>query len=206
MPAEKQNETIRIEKEDRIAWVILNRPEKRNAMSPQLHREMDAALDDLATDPDSDILVLTGAGDAFCAGQDIRLFFREAGKDPAAAHRARQASSNWRWRKLSTFPKPTIAMINGYCFGGAFTQACACDFAICRRRSDLRSFGSELGHSARRHRVVERGAGAELPRRALLRHDRRHLRRQEGEGDGLRQFLGAEGGAPEHHHRARHAS
>jgi feruloyl-CoA hydratase/lyase len=130
MPADKPYETIRVETEDRIAWVILNRPEKRNAMSPQLHREMDAALDDLAFDEASDVLVLTGAGEAFCAGQDIRLFFREAGKDPAAMHRARQASSNWRWHKLSAFPKPTIAMINGFCFGGAFTQACACDFAI----------------------------------------------------------------------------
>jgi feruloyl-CoA hydratase/lyase len=130
MPASKTYETVLVEIEDRIAWVILNRPEKRNAMSPQLHRDMDTVLDDLAHDPDSDVLVLTGAGDAWCAGQDIKLFFREGAKDPAAMHKARQASHNWRWQKLSAFPKPTIAMINGFCFGGAFTQACACDFAI----------------------------------------------------------------------------
>ena len=130
MPADTKYETILVEKQDRIAWVILNRPEKRNAMSPQLHRDMDAALDDLAHDPDSDVLVLTGAGEAWCAGQDIKLFFREGAKDPAAMAKARHASHSWRWQKLSTFPKPTIAMINGYCFGGAFTQACACDFAI----------------------------------------------------------------------------
>jgi trans-feruloyl-CoA hydratase/vanillin synthase len=124
-------ETILIEKSDRIAWLILNRPEKRNAMSPQLHRDMDAALDELADDPESDVLILTGAGDSWCAGQDIRLFFREGEKNPGAMRKARQASHNWRWAKLSTFPKPTIAMINGFCFGGAFTQACACDFAIC---------------------------------------------------------------------------
>jgi feruloyl-CoA hydratase/lyase len=127
---EKTYETILVEKSDRIAWVILNRPEKRNAMSPQLHRDMDAALDDLAYDADTDVLVLTGAGEAWCAGQDIKLFFRELGGKPAEMHKARQASHNWRWGKLSTFPKPTIAMINGFCFGGAFTQACACDFAI----------------------------------------------------------------------------
>jgi feruloyl-CoA hydratase/lyase len=131
MPEAKTYETILVEKQDRIAWVILNRPEKRNAMSPQLHREMDDALDDLAFDPDTDVLVLTGAGEAFCAGQDIRLFFREGAKDPAAMAKSRHASHSWRWQKLSTFPKPTIAMINGFCFGGAFTQACACDFAIC---------------------------------------------------------------------------
>ena len=44
--------------------------------------------------------------------------------------KARRASNQWRWQKLSTFPKPTIAMVNGFCFGGAFTQVCACDFAI----------------------------------------------------------------------------
>ena len=77
-------ESVKVEVKDGIGWAILNRPEKRNAMSPQLHREMDDALDDLAYDPDTDVLVLTGAGEAFCAGQDIRLFFREGAKDPAA--------------------------------------------------------------------------------------------------------------------------
>lgn len=123
-------ETIEITKDKGITFVTLNRPEKRNAMSPQLHREMDEALDDLAIDPYTHVLVLTGAGEAFCAGQDIELFFRGGAKDPAMMQRTRRASNRWRWQKLSTFPKPTIAMINGYCFGGAFTQVCACDFAI----------------------------------------------------------------------------
>ena len=123
-------ETIEITKDKGITFVTLNRPDKRNAMSPQLHREMDEALDDLAVDPETQVLVLTGAGEAFCAGQDIELFFRAGAKDPAMMQRTRRASNRWRWQKLSTFPKPTIAMINGYCFGGAFTQVCACDFAI----------------------------------------------------------------------------
>jgi trans-feruloyl-CoA hydratase/vanillin synthase len=66
-----QYETIAITKDKGITFVTLNRPEKRNAMSPQLHREMDEALDDLAIDPQTQVLVLTGAGEAFCAGQDI---------------------------------------------------------------------------------------------------------------------------------------
>jgi trans-feruloyl-CoA hydratase/vanillin synthase len=123
-------ETIQVTKEGGITWVTLNRPNKRNAMSPQLHQEMDDALDGLAIDRDTQVLILTGAGEAFCAGQDLELFFRAGAKDPAGMHRARRASNQWRWQKLSTFPKPTIAMINGYCFGGAFTQVCACDFAI----------------------------------------------------------------------------
>ena len=124
---------IKVEKtKDGITWVYFNRPEKRNAMSPTLHMEMDAVLDELATDPETKVLVITGAGDkAFSAGQDIKLIFRERmTAAPADIRRQRKASHNWRWTQLATFPKPTIAMVNGFCFGGAFTQLCAVDYAI----------------------------------------------------------------------------
>ena len=123
-------ETVLVDKEDGITWVTLNRPEKRNAMSPKMHLEMNDLLDELAYDSETKILVLTGAGEAFSAGQDIQLFFRNSDGDPAERARGRYASTQWRWNKLVAFPKPTIAMVNGYCFGGAFTQLCACDFAI----------------------------------------------------------------------------
>jgi feruloyl-CoA hydratase/lyase len=126
----KKYETIKVEKENGITWVILNRPDKRNAMSPQLHLDMDDVLDELAIDDETQVLVLTGAGEAFCAGQDIKLYFRGTETDPATRYKARRASNQWRWQKLSTFPAPTIAMVNGFCFGGGFTQVCACDFAI----------------------------------------------------------------------------
>jgi trans-feruloyl-CoA hydratase/vanillin synthase len=126
----KKYETVLIEKNDGITWLIMNRPEKRNAMSPQLHLEMDDALAELAVDPQTQVLVLTGAGDAFCAGQDIKLYFRANDDAPAARAKARHASNQWRWQRLSTFPQPTIAMVNGYCFGGGFTQVCACDLAL----------------------------------------------------------------------------
>src|SRR6266436_5568426 len=128
--AAKKYETIKVEKEDGITWVTFNRPDKRNAMSPQLHLEMDDVLDDLAVDDETEILVITGAGESFSAGQDIRLYFRGTETAPAMRAKARRASNQWRWQKLSTFPKPTIAMVNGFCFGGGFTQVCACDFAI----------------------------------------------------------------------------
>ncbi len=124
-------ENVLVEKESGITFAILNRPEKRNAMSPALHADMNNLLDELATDSETMVLVLTGAGKAFCAGQDIQLNFR--GRDtatPAENRRNRSASASWRWDKLVTFPKPTIAMVNGYCFGGAFTPLCACDYAI----------------------------------------------------------------------------
>jgi trans-feruloyl-CoA hydratase/vanillin synthase len=123
-------QTVKLERENGITWVILNRPDKRNAMSPQMHREMVDVLNELEFDPETAVLVLTGAGDAWCAGQDLQLFFRDLENDPKGQTRAHADSHMWRWQKLYTFPKPTIAMVNGYCFGGGFTQLVACDFAI----------------------------------------------------------------------------
>ena len=123
-------ETVKLEHDNGVTFVIMNRPAQRNAMSPQLHFDMNDALDDAVMDDDTKVVVLTGAGQAFCAGQDIKLFFRASDKDPKARLKNRRASHAWRWEKLSKFPKPTIAMVNGFCFGGAFTQVSACDFAI----------------------------------------------------------------------------
>jgi len=128
--SEKQYENILVEKGNGITWVRLNRPEKRNAMSPALHYDMEDALSRLAADEETKVLVLAGAGDAWCAGQDLRLYFRGTENDAVERRRSNEASHHWRWEILSAFPKPTIAMVHGYCFGGAFTQLCAVDFVI----------------------------------------------------------------------------
>jgi trans-feruloyl-CoA hydratase/vanillin synthase len=127
----KDYETIKIvQEDDGVTWLIFNRPEKRNAMSPQLHADCNDALRTLATDPRTRVLIVTGAGEAFCAGQDLKLFFRENDSNPAARFEAGENSHSWRWQRLSKFPKATIAMVNGFCFGGAFTQLIACDLAV----------------------------------------------------------------------------
>jgi trans-feruloyl-CoA hydratase/vanillin synthase len=128
--ADKEYENIKIEREGGITWVIFNRPEKRNAMSPGLHYDMEDALTRLYDDKETKVLVLTGAGQAFSAGQDLKTYFRENADNPVEKRRAGAASNHWRWDLVSNFPRPTIAMVNGYLFGGAFTQLCACDFAI----------------------------------------------------------------------------
>jgi trans-feruloyl-CoA hydratase/vanillin synthase len=128
--ADKKYDNIVIEREGGITFLMLNRPDKRNAMSPGLHFDMDDALDWLATDKQTRVLVIGGKGEAWCAGQDLRLYFRGTQNDPEQRYKANNASHNWRWERLSNFPKPTIAMVNGFAFGGAFTQLCACDFAI----------------------------------------------------------------------------
>ena len=130
---------IKVEFEDGIAWLILNRPEKRNAMSPQLNREMLGVLDALELDDRCKILVLTGAGESFSAGMDIKEYFRETDNaTPIEAMRVKRDSMGWQWRRLMFFPKPTIAMVNGWCFGGAFTPLVACDVAIA---ADEATFG-----------------------------------------------------------------
>ena len=128
--ADKIYENIRIEREGHVTFLVLNRPEKRNAMSPGLHYDVQDALKWLDDDEQTRVLVLTGAGDAWCAGQDLKLYFRETSNNPMERKKSNTASHNWRWELLTRFTKPTIAMVNGYCFGGAFTQLCACDFAI----------------------------------------------------------------------------
>src|SRR5262245_7040178 len=150
-------ETVKVEHENGIAWVTLNRPDKRNAMSPQLHYEMCDVLDTLEHDPQAKVLVLTGAGDAWCAGQDLKLFFRDLDDKPVERTRAGAASHYWRWQKLFTYAKPTIAMVNGFCFGGGFTQLIACDFAIAAEDAQFGHVRGQLGHPAGRLR--QQGAG-----------------------------------------------
>lgn len=123
-------ETILVDVEDRVATLTLNRPEKRNAMNPRLTEEVTDALEALRYDDDARVLVITGAGESFCAGMDLKEFFIDLKDDPAEYDRISRLSIEWRGRTLRHFPKPTIAMVNGHCFGGAFTIVEACDLAV----------------------------------------------------------------------------
>src|SRR6267142_2710483 len=128
--ADKQYENILIEREGGITFLWLNRPDKRNAMSPDLHFDMDDALDWLATDKQTKVLILGGKGEAWCAGQDLRLYFRGTQDDPEKRYKATHASHHWRRERLSQLPKLTIARVQGYAFGGAFTHLSDRDFAV----------------------------------------------------------------------------
>jgi trans-feruloyl-CoA hydratase/vanillin synthase len=122
---------VKVDRDDHgITWVTMNRPEKRNAMNPTMHYEMVDILARLEVDRDTRVIILTGAGESFCAGMDLKEYFRDTENDPAELQRARWAGQEWRWGRLWTLGKPTIAMVNGYCFGGAFVQLIACDIAI----------------------------------------------------------------------------
>ena len=130
-PPISHTENVMVKFQDGIAWVTLNRPHKKNAMSPALNREMIGILDALEVDNRCSVLVLTGAGDSYTAGMDIKEYFREVDKaTPIEVMRVRRESMSWQWRQLQRFPKPTVAMVNGWCFGGAFTSLVSCDLAI----------------------------------------------------------------------------
>lgn len=116
--------------ENGVAWVTLNRPDKRNAMNPTLNARMHRVLDEIEADKRCGVLVLTGAGDSFSAGMDLKEYFRETeAKGHIAIRRAQRDAYGW-WRRLRWLEQPTIAMVNGWCFGGAFTPVCACDLAF----------------------------------------------------------------------------
>jgi len=123
--------TVLVEVTDGIGWVTLNRPEKRNAMNPTLNREMAAALEAIEQDDDVKIVVITGAGSAWTAGMDLQEYFRDTDAGPEILQeRIRREACYWQWQLLRTFAKPTIAMVNGWCFGGGFSPLVACDLAI----------------------------------------------------------------------------
>jgi trans-feruloyl-CoA hydratase/vanillin synthase len=130
MANRKEYSCVLVETDDEgITWITFNRPEKRNAMNPTLHIEMEQILFGIETEPASKVIVLTGAGNSWSAGMDLKQYFRETDNDPVA--RFRSVTANRRWTDMLTWSrKPTIAMVNGYCFGGAFTPLAACDIVI----------------------------------------------------------------------------
>ncbi|AEF88675.1 Naphthoate synthase [Delftia sp. Cs1-4] len=128
-----QFSTLQVERNvggDGITVLTFNRPEKRNAMNPLLHREATAALAKLRYDDATRVVVITGAGKAFSAGNDLKEFGLDLQNKPQEYDEVLRLAVEWRGRTLRQFPKPTIAMVNGYCFGGAFSIVEACDLAF----------------------------------------------------------------------------
>jgi feruloyl-CoA hydratase/lyase len=139
MSYEGRWKTVKVNVEAGIAWVTFNRPEKRNAMSPTLNKEMIDVLETIELDPEAQVLVLTGEGDAWTAGMDLKEYFREVDSGPdVVQERIRRDASRWQWQLLRMYSKPTIAMVNGWCFGGGFSPLVACDLAIA---ADEATFG-----------------------------------------------------------------
>lgn len=114
---------VRVETGGHTAVVTIDNPAKRNAMTPAMWESLPPLLDGLATDPAVRVVVLTGAGDTFCAGADITGLPRMGAGDGRDLSVAAETA-------LAGFPKPVIAAIRGYCIGGACQLAAACDLRL----------------------------------------------------------------------------
>lgn len=124
----RATEEIDIMIEERIARVVINRPERRNAMRLSMWRDMARAFEQLGADPKVRAVILTGAGSDFCVGADISEFqqVRADAIQSAAYEEAVDACST----AIASMPKPTIAALQGYCLGGGCHLAMACDFRV----------------------------------------------------------------------------
>ena len=165
--------TVDVKVEAGIAWVTFNRPEKRNAMSPTLNSEMIQVLETLELDADARVLVLTGAGDAWTAGMDLKEYFREIDAGPEilqekirrdacqlaveiaahvceADHRDGQRLVLWRRLFAARRVRPRHR----------------------GRRSRVRSFRDQLGHSAGQSGQQGDGRYGRTSSGAALHHDR----------------------------------
>ena len=120
-------ETILVEKKGNVAVITINRPDKLNSLNSQVHIEGVAALDELKHDSETRVVVITGAGPkSFIAGADISEF---AGQTPITQRAVFQKKN--LFNSIDAFPKPVIAMINGFCLGGGNELALACDLRVC---------------------------------------------------------------------------
>jgi enoyl-CoA hydratase len=116
-------ETILVEKRDKIAILTINRPDKLNSLNSKVHEEGVSALEELRKDDSVRVVVITGAGEkSFVAGADISEF---AGQTPVTQRNLFHEKT--LFNSVDNFPKPVIAMINGFCLGGGNELALACD-------------------------------------------------------------------------------
>jgi enoyl-CoA hydratase/carnithine racemase len=140
-------EKLLYEKRDRIAYLTINRPEARNAIDPEVHEAMIDAWADFAEDDSVDVALLTGAGDAFCAGADLKTYIPPLIGDatPAKLREIAELGLNGFTRGMHRIEKPIIAAVNGWALAGGFETALACDIRIASERAMFGSFEARRG-------------------------------------------------------------
>src|SRR3974390_2049570 len=139
-----QTDKMLARKEGGVGILTFNNPERHNAVSLEMWEATKRILDDFAADNEIRVVVVTGAGGkAFVAGADISKF--ESERATLEAVRAYNVKSDAAYSSIAEFPKPTIAMISGYCIGGGLGLATCCDLRICSDNSRFAVPAAKLG-------------------------------------------------------------
>jgi len=134
-------ETISVDLRGAVAVLTINRPDKLNALNKQVHAEAVNALDELKDDKSVRVVVITGSGEkSFVAGADIREFQEQTPVTQRDTFHERTL-----FNSIDNFPKPIIAMINGFCLGGGNELALACDIRICSENAKFSQPEINLG-------------------------------------------------------------
>ncbi|MFC1993165.1 enoyl-CoA hydratase/isomerase family protein [Chloroflexota bacterium] len=120
-------ETIIYDRDDKVAIITLNRPERRNAINTQLIKEVGLAIDEVESNADIRVIIFTGGDKTFCSGVDLT--------EPWNSDTSRMI--NDLFTRIDTFPKPTIAAINGYALGGGCELALCCDFRVASETASI---------------------------------------------------------------------
>jgi 2-(1,2-epoxy-1,2-dihydrophenyl)acetyl-CoA isomerase len=136
-------QTLIVERAGAIATITLNRPDARNAIDLTMRRELVAALDEVEADEAGRVLVLTGAGGHFCAGGDVKSM--RAQRSTAAEGRARVELLNRMVQRLVDFPRPTLAMVDGYAVGAGTNLALCCDLVVASDRAKFGELFNKIG-------------------------------------------------------------
>jgi enoyl-CoA hydratase/carnithine racemase len=140
-------EKLLYEKRDRIAYLTINRPEAKNAIDPDVHQLMIDAWTDFRDDDEVDVAILTGAGDAFCAGADLKTYIPPKFVEPTPAdlREVAELGLNGFTRGLHRIHKPIVGAVNGWALAGGLETALACDVRIASDRAMFGSFEARRG-------------------------------------------------------------
>ena len=144
---ESPSPTAIYEKDGRIARITLNRPEARNAIDPELHETLIAIWEDFRDDDALDVAIVTGAGEAFCSGADLKTYIPPViEKGPSEIREIVELGLGGLTRGLHRMPKPVIAAVNGWALAGGLETALACDIRIASERAVFGSFEARRGY------------------------------------------------------------
>lgn len=139
-------ESVIYEKRNRIAYIRLNRPEAKNAINPETHTRLWQVWEDFRDDETVDVAIITGTGDAFCAGADLKSYMnRWPGASSEAVRKNVADGLGGITRGLHRIAKPTIAAVNGWALAGGCETALACDIRIASDRAMFGSFEARRG-------------------------------------------------------------